>query len=50
MKTQVVQIWKHGTRAQSVKHEEQQVVAKMINTKVDDRQHAPNNLTNYYMI
>src|SRR3954471_16737909 len=22
----------------------------MINTKVDDRQHAPNNLTNYYMI
>ena len=21
----------------------------MINTKVDDRQHAPNNLTNYYM-
>src|SRR4051812_20988301 len=22
----------------------------MINTKVDDRKHAPNNLTNYYMI
>ena len=42
MKTQVVQICKHGTRAQSVKHEEQQVVAKMINTKVDDRQHAAN--------
>ena len=24
--------------------------SSMINTKVDDRQHAPNNLTNYYMI
>ena len=50
MKTQVVQIWNHGTRALGVKHEEQQVVAKMINTIVDDRQHAPNNLMNYYMI
>jgi hypothetical protein len=50
MKTYRVQIWNHGTRAQSVKHEEQQDVAKMINTIVDDRQHAPNNLKNYYMI
>ena len=50
MKTYRVQIWNHGTRAQSVKHEEQQDVAKMINTIVDDRQHATNNLTNYYII
>src|SRR3954467_11973083 len=50
MKTQVDMILNHGTRAQSDKHEEKQVVAKMINTKVDDRQHAPNNLTNYYTI